>query len=238
MNRILLGCLAIICLQSAVFAQLTIKDPNAQLREAKNFHGISVGSSFDVLLVQSNEEAVAVSSSDPKFMGNIRVEVKEGILHIGIANGKWNVGNKKLKAYISLKNIDRLNISGACNVVIEGSIKAEKLNVDLSGASDLGGRLQVDNLLVDLSGASDMKASGMATQLTISASGASKFKGFDLATDFCNAHASGASDIRVTVNKELSVKASGASDVDYKGEGVIRDIKTSGAGSVSRQSKS
>jgi hypothetical protein len=235
MNKIFATFFAIIALQSVVFAQRPIKDANAQMREAKNFHGISVGDAFDVYLSQGNEEAVAVSSSDPKYLEKIVVEVKDGILRIRLDKGwKLNIGNKKLKAYISFKNIDKLDIGGACDAMVEGTLKAESLKLDLSGASDLKGRLEVNKLNVDLSGASDLSVSGTVTQLSIEASGASKFKGFDLVTDFCNASASGASDIRITVNKELSVHASGASDIDYKGNGVIRDLKTSGASSVSK----
>ncbi len=74
----------------------------------------------------------------------------------------------------------------------------------------------------------------MAGKLNVEASGASDFKGFDLVTDYCDVRASGASGIRITVNKELSAHASGASDIKYKGDGLIRDLKTGGASSVSR----
>ncbi len=76
----------------------------------------------------------------------------------------------------------------------------------------------------------------MLPQLKIDASGASDFKGYDLVTDYCDAEATGASSIQITVNKELSVRAGGASDVHYKGEAVIRYLKTSGASSVSKRS--
>jgi hypothetical protein len=235
MNKIVVSFLAVLVFCTAGFAQKPIKDVNAQVRQAKNFHGISVGYAFDVYLSQGTEEAVAVSSADEKYLEKITVDVKDGILYIGLEKGwKMHMGNKKFKAYISFKNIDKLNISGACDVFVEGAIKAENLKVDLSGASDLRAKLDVSKLTVDLSGASDMSVQGIATQLSIEASGASKFKGFDLRTDFCNANASGASDIKITVTKELSVHASGASDIDYKGDGVIRDLKTSGASSVSK----
>ena len=143
-------------------------------------------------------------------------------------------GNKQLKAYISFKKIDRLDVSGASDIYVQGTIKADELKIDISGASNMRGKLEARKMTIDLSGASDMTVSGSSSQLTIDASGASKFKGADLATDFCNARATGASDIRITVNKELSAHASGASDVKYRGEGVIRDIKTSGASSISR----
>ena len=82
MNRILLTLLAIASFQAAVLAQKTIKDENAQVRDAKNFHGISVGHAFTVYLNQGNEEAVAVSASEEKFRDLITVEVKNGILYI------------------------------------------------------------------------------------------------------------------------------------------------------------
>jgi hypothetical protein len=143
----------------------------------------------------------------------------------------------KLKAYVSFKNLDQIKAGGACDLFVMGELRADELQIDLSGATDMKeGKLDVKKLSVHLSGASDMKISGIAPQLKIDASGASDFKSYDLVTDFCDAEASGASSIQITVNKELSAKATGASDVHYKGEAVIRNLKTSGASSVSKRS--
>ena len=220
---------------AGLYAQ-QVNDPNAEVRQAKGYHGINVSNAFDVYLSQSSEEAVAVSAAETKHREKITVNVKDGILYIGYDNDSksWSSGNKKLKAYISFKQIDQLKISGACDVFIAGTLKAESLTVNQSGASDLKGKLDVSNLTVDLSGASDMMVTGTATQLSVEASGASDFKGFDLVTETCDAKASGASDIKITVDKELSAHASGASDVRYKGNGVIKDLKSSGSSSVSK----
>jgi len=217
-----------------IYAQ-EVNDMNAEKREASNFHGIHLSSAFDVYLNQGAVEAVAVSASETKFRDRIKVSVKDGILYIDYdSEGKWGSGNHKLKAYISFKQIDKLSISGACDVIASGTVKAENLDLRLSGASDLKIKLDVNKLNIDLNGASDMTVSGTATQLDIEASGASAFNGFDLVTDICNARASGASDVKITVNKELSAQASGASDVRYKGNGVIKDLKSSGSSSVSK----
>jgi len=237
MKKIFLPILLLIAFSSAGFAQKTINDPNAELRDAKNFQAIELSNAFDVYLTQSNEESVAVSASEPKYRENIKVEVKGGVLIIRYDNkGKWNTGNKKLKAYISFKQLNKLNISGACDVYIVDDWKADNLKLDLSGASNLKGKLTAQKWMIDLSGASDLTLTGAVGQLNIEASGASNFKGYDLAVEYCDAKASGASDIKITVNKELSAEASGASDVKYKGSGLIRDIKTSGASSISRRS--
>ncbi|HET9433672.1 MAG TPA: head GIN domain-containing protein, partial [Chitinophagaceae bacterium] len=181
--------------------------------------------------------SVAVSASEIKYRDRIQVEVRSGVLIIRYDNnGKWNTGNKKLKAYISFKEINRLKVSGACDVYIIDDWKADNLKIDLSGASNLTGKIDGQKLMVDLSGASDMTLSGSMGQLDIEASGASGFRGYDMVVDYCDARASGASDIKITVNKELSAEASGASDVNYKGNGLIRDVKTSGSSSISRRS--
>ncbi len=220
-------------LQLGMAAQ--INDPNVQVRDAKGYHGIRVSSAFNVYLSQSNDEAVAVSAASIKDRDQITVEVKEGILTIGLkSEWKWNSGNKKLRAYISFKTIDKLFISGACDVFITGVLKSDILRVEQSGASDLKGKIEVGKLYVDLSGASDISLSGKATRLYVEASGASDFKGFDLAAETCEAKASGASDIRITVNKELSAEASGASDVKYRGDCTVRESKSSGSASVSK----
>jgi hypothetical protein len=230
-------CTAVLLLLATMYSSKAqkINDPNAEVRIAKEFHGISVGHSFDVYLSQGNEEAVAVSAAEAKDRERITVEVKNGILYIGLDKGwKWNSGNRKLKAYISFKKLDKLDISGACDVLVAGSIASQKLEITQSGASDLKGKLEVQELSVDLSGASDINVSGAVASLTIEASGASNFKGYDLVTQTCLANASGASDIKVTVSKEMNASASGASDIRYKGDAVIKKNKVSGSSSVSR----
>ena len=237
MKKTILSFLLLTVLVISGFAQKTINDPNVQVREAKNFRAIEISNAFDVFLTQSNEESVAVSASEDKYRENIKVEVKGGVLIVRYdSKGKWNTGNKKLKAYISFKQLDKLDVSGACDVYIVDSWRAENLKLDLSGASNLKGQIDAQKLMIDLSGASDLTLSGNVGQLNVDASGASDFKGFELNVEYCNAKASGASDIKITVNKELSAEASGASDVKYRGSGLIRDIKTSGASSISRRS--
>ena len=238
MKKTILAILCVTALLTNGLAQKTINDPNAQVRDVKDFHGISVSHAFDVYLTQGNEEKVAVSASEAKYLEFVTVEVKNGILHIGWDNKgkKWQNGNKKLKAYVSYKKIDELRASGACDVNIVGSLSADDLNVKLSGASDVKGQITAKKLTVDMSGSSDMKVSGESASLKIDLSGASSFKGFDFVTATCDIDASGASDVKITVNKELSVELSGASDVSYKGSATIRDIRTSGASSVKRAS--
>lgn len=236
----IISVLLLSLLVTGVYAQKQIiNDPNAQQRQVKGFHSIIVSHAIDLYLSQGDEDAVAVSASSGEYRDHIKTEVENGVLRISYdENGKWwkNVGNKKLKAYISFKNIDHLEASGASDITVTGTLKSSSLNMELSGASDFKGKVEIGSLDLTLSGASDAVMTGSVSGLKINASGASDLKAYDLLVDNCDADASGASDIKITINKELNARASGASGIYYKGGGVIRDLKTSGASSVSKRS--
>jgi hypothetical protein len=73
--------------------------------------------------------------------------------------------------------------------------------------------------------------------LNIESSGASDVKGYGFSADFCTASVSGASDVNITVNKELTAHASGASNVYYRGDAVIKDMHASGASSIGKKGR-
>ena len=240
MKKILVMLMAML-VSGVLFAQKTINDPNAQSRNLSGFHAIKISNAFDVYISQGNEDAVAISASKAEYKAKIITRVENGVLIIRFDDDKkfwknWNGDKTKLKAYISVKKLDKLDVSGACDVYFEDGISAEELYVNLSGASDLKGKIDAKKLRFDISGASDATISGNAAEISVEASGASDFKGFDMVTNYCTAEASGASSVNITVNKELNAKASGASSVRFKGEGLIRDIKTSGSSNVTRKS--
>lgn len=221
---------------------MVINDKNAQVRTISgSFHGIKVSHAIDVIIKQGNDEAVAVSATEEKYRERIKTEVKDGILRIWFDNEgwkwNWNMGDKKLRAYVSVKSISMIDASGACDVKVDGLLKGSTLSVKLSGASSLKGEVSFTKMKVEQSGASDSNISGRVDELVVNSSGASDFKGFDLTTDYCVADASGASDIKITVNKDLKVEASGASDIDYRGSAVVSSFKSSGASSIRKRSK-
>ena len=229
-----------ILVSTVLFAQ-TINDANAEPRNLSGFHAIKISNAFTVYISQGNEDAVAISASKAEYREKIITRVENGVLIIRFDDDKkfwkgWNGDKQKLTAYISIKKIDRLDVSGACDVFFEDGVSSEDLSVRLSGASDLKGKIDAKKLSFDISGASDATISGNAAELSVEASGASDFKGYELVTNYCTAEASGASSVNITVNKELNAKASGASSVRFKGEGLIRDIKTSGSSNITRKS--
>jgi hypothetical protein len=87
-------------------------------------------------------------------------------------------------------------------------------------------------LSVNFSGASDLAISGSVGDAKIKVSGASDFKGFSLNADNVEAISSGASSIQITALKSIKAVASGASDIEYKGNPGSISKSSSGASSI------
>lgn len=224
---------------SAATAQKTINDANAEKRSASSYHAIEVSGGIDLFLSQG-EESVAVSASESKYRDRIKTEVNNGVLKIWYdtkSNVNMDWGNRKMKAYVSFKTLDKLRGSGGSDIQVDGSIKTTELDLAVSGGSDFIGKVEANELKVNTSGGSDVKISGTVIKLAIDASGGSDFNGYDLAADVCNLEASGGSDVHITINKELSAEASGGSDVFYKGNGTVREMRSSGSSSIKKTSR-
>ncbi len=214
-----------------------VVDPNATIRTGiGNFKAIKISGGIDLYISQSENEAVAVSAASEKLKEGIKTNIENGILKIYYDGDKnWKYKDRKLRVYVSFVNLENINASGACDVIVSGSITVTSLVIQLSGACDFKGMVKVSTLKLNLSGASDVKISGTANTVEIESSGASDVKGYDLVTDICNAKANGASDINITVNGELNATATGASDINYKGKALIKNKHSSGASSISRK---
>jgi Putative auto-transporter adhesin, head GIN domain len=214
-----------------------VLDADAEVREITgNFTSIRVSSSIHLYLSKGEVEAVAISASEEKYKANIKTEIENGELHIFYEGDRiWNGRNQKLNVYVAYKNLEQITASGASNVLIAGVMELPSLNIKLSGASDFKGQLSIENLNVKISGASNMHLSGNAKNTNVECSGASDFKSYDLTTGTASIKASGASDVNITVNKEITANVSGASNVFYKGAALVKEKHSSGASSFANE---
>jgi hypothetical protein len=232
-------CSLITVLALTAFAQDTklINDANASTRSLSgSFTAISVSSGIDLYLSQGNEESLAVSAADQKHLDRFKTEVVNGTLKIYYDNKgvTWKSENRKLKAYVSFKTLQKLNVSSGSDAKVNGSINADDFDLDVSSGAVFKGSITAKTLTVDVSSGASISISGKSDKLKVEVSSGADFKGYDLVTDYCDASASSGAGLHVTINKELNAKASSGGDIHYKGTALIRDIKTSSGGSVKK----
>jgi hypothetical protein len=233
-----IGLILMLCFAITAQAQkVLIEDANVEVRELTgSFDRIKVSGGIQLYLSQDEETKVAVSSSEADVVAGIKTRLDGTTLHIYFdGDKKWYKRNRTMRVYVSFRDLTRVEGSGATEIRFESEVKLPQLDIHISGASDLFGTLNVEDLSLHMSGASDARLKGRAAKLSLDCSGASDFKGYELRSVNCNVQASGASDLQLFVDQELSASASGASSIHYKGGGVVKNIHTSGASEIARK---
>ncbi|TKB96303.1 head GIN domain-containing protein [Pedobacter cryophilus] len=227
-----LVCLLITFSASALIAQIIERKENYN-----NFNGIAVSSGIDLYLTQSANEQIVLSGTKD-LIDRVKVSKgSDGLLKFEMEKRSgwfsWSWGEDSyVKAYVSFKTLNRLISSGGSDVYGKDQFKLNSLNIISSGGSGVKLDLIVNNLTLSTSGGSDVYLKGKASNFNLQASGGSDVNAFNLLADDVVAQMSGGSDCELYTVKTISINASGASDVTYKGPGIRKSIKSSGASDV------
>ena len=238
MRKIFLSILIMAVFNSAAFSQKTINDPNVEKRNVSGFHGIDVATGIKLILTEGSIEDVAVSASKTEYRDKIVTEVKNGILKIyyetklGAVNKRRE--SKDLKAYVSYKSLDKLDVTSGAEVEINGVLTSNSFDLQANTGGLVNGEINITTLKVNQNTGSKITLSGKVDNLEVEGDTGSKFLGENLKTTDCSAVASTGARIYITVQKELSAKANTGGNIKYRGEGSIREIKVNTGGSVSK----
>jgi hypothetical protein len=220
----------------SLMAQSTFNDPNAEVRDVKGFHGIKVATGIQLVLTQGTTEAVAISAPDAEERARIKTVVENGILKINYDYDWWKLMhgkiNKKLKAYVSIVKVDYLNTSSGAALQIDGELKANDLTLKASSGGIMKGKINATSISADNSSGGITSLSGTADNLNVDASSGGVFNGYDFAVNTCDARTSSGGALHVTVNKDLSGRASSGGLIAFKGDGTIKSKRTSSGGDV------
>jgi Putative auto-transporter adhesin, head GIN domain len=221
-----------------LFAQVTtVTDANARPREVGSFTGVKVSSGIELLLQQGDKDAVAVSSSKPEYHNRIKTVVEGGVLKIYIDDfgSKWRK-NVKFRAYVSIRQLEKLIASSGATAKTGRAINIAKLVLDASSGANIEGEFKGQSISSDNSSGAITKLKGAVENLQVETSSGAIFKGFELSSSNCSADASSGGLIDIMVTKELSAEASSGGSINYKGGGVIRNLRTGSGGSVKSNS--
>ncbi|HYG40104.1 MAG TPA: head GIN domain-containing protein [Cytophagales bacterium] len=172
------------------------------------FNGIDISSWGEVEIIKSNEHKLEIHAQ-ANVIDRFRVNVRNETLYIGA--DCFNARSKP-KLYIYCKSFNDLRLSGAGKIESSSEFIFDNLNIEMSGAGDIGLRGEAEQLSIRVSGSGDVNLMGLQT------------KNADI-------RISGKSDCSVFVVDHLQVKISGVGKVYYKGNPEI-DQEISGVGKV------
>ena len=205
----------------------------SQPRTVDHFSGLHVSGAIDVFVKQDAAFNVRVETDD-NLQQYILVGVDNGVLRIKTEDNISLDETGKIKVYVSAPAFNSLQASGACQLFTENMVSSDQpVEVHLSGSCDAKLELKTPKLYSKMTGASTLMAKGEAKEFEVEGSGSSNIRCFDLVTDRTKLDISGACDAEVFANVNVTVEASGSSDVRYKGNGTATQ-HISGAGSVKK----
>lgn len=205
--------------------------PDREDRTITGFTKLEVSGGFEIVLTQGNSESLTIEA-DENIMSNIQTRLTGSTLEIYT---KGTIRNYRImRVYITFKQLESIELSGAVKVTADQSLQFDRLDFDISGACTIEFDMEADRLDLDLSGASKLILNGYVNYLEADCSGASKLMLAGLKTKRISFESSGASTAEFWVTESLDVESNGASNVRYKGNPATVNVENSGASSVKK----
>lgn len=192
-----------------------------------NFSSLEIGHAFEVHVFKGSTYAIS-ATGNANDLDEIEVEVHGSTLEVKLESSywsnwkNWKGGASKIVLNITMPRLKDAEFSGAAKVNLEGFVDEEEMTLHGSGAVKLmSSKLVADKLTLDLSGATKVEMKGQVLKLSIDLSGASHVVLTDLIARDADVDASGASHVELNVQKTLRVEASGASKITYRGNPAV-----------------
>jgi hypothetical protein len=203
-----------------------------ETRNVSGFKKVSFGVSGD-LYINFGQEFKVVLEGEKALLDDILTDVSNGRLVIKKENWRLNM-NEKVTIYITMPEIEGLSVSGSGKAEIRDAVKAENLNLSVSGSGRLlTTNITATNLSSGISGSGDIiiNGNGDASKADISISGSGNYTGEALKIGAADISISGSGNCVCNVTGSLEASVSGSGNVTYLGNPKV-DARVSGSGRV------
>lgn len=209
----------------------SLRAQSVETRSLPDFNQLKTGGSWDVILKKGDRAEVLLEAKNLN-LERVITEVKNGALAIYLEKGNYR--NVDLKVTVTYQDLEGIHSSGSGNLKSTDEVVADELKISLSGSGNASFNEVVSNKLeLTMSGSGNLTIrGGAAGQVTLKQSGSGNFKADDLEAQDASIEKSGSGNAALTVDRTLSVSASGSGNVAYKGSPSLNDIKVSGSGRV------
>jgi hypothetical protein len=202
-----------------------------ETRDVSDFTGVNFGLAGNLIITLGSPYKV-VLEGDSKYISDIETFIRNGKLVIRRQNfGIFN--NEKVNVYITMPELKSLSLSGSGKANVEGTVKTELLDLDVSGS----GRISIPEVILgelncSISGSGDIDLkSGKVGKAELSISGSGSYGGDMVVIKDFQAGISGSGSCSCNVSESLNASISGSGNVVYSGNPKI-NVRASGSGHV------
>ena len=196
-----------------------------------SFDSIEISGSANVRFTQGSTDQVTIEG-DEETARSVELEVRGGVLYVR-PGGSWKFwSSRRAQLDITARELKRLTITGAADLVATQAVQCQKLDVQISGAGLARfDKLQAAFVRFQVSGAGDGQMAGTTQELQIELSGRGEFRGENLKSERARVQVSGIGEVQVWATQWLGVGVSGVGTVEYWGSPQIQR-RTAGAARI------
>ena len=204
-----------------------------EIRDLDGFTGVKVSSGIDVYLSQGSSFEVKVEA-DENLHEVILTEVEGNMLVV--KTERVNIRNaKSKKVHVTLPELTALKISSAGDLVGQTQFSCEDLQISVSSAGDLSIEVEARQIDLDISSSGDANISGSVDEFNVNLSSAGDLNAFDLIAANVDVDVSSAGNASVHATDEISMNASSAGNINYRGDARVIHSQSSSAGNISHR---
>ncbi|MEJ1237704.1 head GIN domain-containing protein [Chryseolinea sp. T2] len=227
------------------FTQLAQAQTTKKVLELPEFKGIYVNSNYTVYLKQTNKQEVTIEALTEIF-SLTEVKVENGILMVNVERKPDNPNksiwakiddiklNPTMKLYVSIKNINDIQINGGGKVVSENSIASDYITMGVSGAGSIDIDLKGNTIKAEVSGPGALNVRGYASSMDAQVSGTGAVNAYNCSLETAKAKVTGSGSCFLNVTNTLDAMVLGSGAVKHKGNTKTAQKKVYGSGVIER----
>ncbi|WP_299836535.1 head GIN domain-containing protein [uncultured Tenacibaculum sp.] len=200
-------------------------------RSVGDFDEVSVGGSFEVVLVDGREGKITIEGEE-NIIPYIVTEVRGDKLKINVKKNTNIRFTRKLTVTIPFEDISSLSLGGSGNITSKKVINSSNVSLAIGGSGNIKAKVKASNVSTSIGGSGNIRVAGTTESMKCSIAGSGNVKGYNLTTQTLKVNVAGSGDIEATVKEKIKATVVGSGSVYYKGNPKYIDTNSLGSGDV------
>ena len=228
--QLFLKSFAVICIAAFLSACTSITGTGPAVTESRSVSeitAIELEMDADVYLIKGDTQNIVISTQQ-NILQVIQTTVDGGSLKIKTSESISVT--EPIQIWITVKNIEALEISGSGSISSTTTFTSEKITADVSGSGKINVDLNCEKFNGDLNGSGTINLTGKIGKADIDLSGSGSIEASECEFDNCEITLNGSGDAILTIKSELDATINGSGSIRYRGnpQKVKSDINGSG----------
>ncbi len=218
---------------NGLYAEEAIKSGKkitSEKRDVSGINQISILGFGDLYIKQGDQESLTIEA-DNTILPMIETNVKSGKLSIGMKHHVAKDLVKTIQYYLTVKDINSIQLNGLSNLSIADTIKTNELNLTLNGSGNANIAIEVKKFTANIMGTGNINAKGKAENQTITIRGSGNMNGGHLLGENGVIYTYGIGSAEVNIANNLNVNVFGIGEIKYHGNPKLTK-KLSGTGEI------